>query len=329
MGATVLITDAPWGSTEIEEEVLSGVGAKVVRAQRGDEEELVRLAPDADAILTCFARVGPAVVDAARRLQVIGRYGVGTDNIAVAEATKRGILVTNVPVYCTEEVVEHALGLLLGLARSINVYDRAVRAGDWSLAVGAPMRRVAGRTLGVVGFGEIGGELARRARALGLRVIVHSRRREPVETGGFEFCELLELAERADFVSLHVPLTADTRGMISAEFLERMGPEAVLINCARGGLVDHDALARALERGAIRGAAMDVFDPEPLPADHPLLRSERLIATPHVAYYSEESMRELARRAAENVAAVLGGRQPAATVNPELLETERWAGLTP
>ena len=326
---TVLVTDTPWEGTEVEESVLDPVGAKLVRAESGAEDELVALVRDADAILTCFARVTPAVVAAGRRLRVIGRYGVGTDNIAVDEATRRGILVTNVPEYCTDEVVEHALGLLLSLARGIHRYDRAVRDGDWSVEPGVPIRRVRGRTLGVVGFGTIGRQIAARARALGLEVIVHGRDPEAVTTAGFEPAALLELARRADFVSLHVPLTVETRGMVDADFLAALGPDSYLINCARGGVIDHDALAQALAAGTVRGAAMDVFEPERLRADHPLLASDRLLATPHVAYYSAESMRELARAAAENVGAVLAGRRPASTVNAELLSDPRWAGLSP
>jgi D-3-phosphoglycerate dehydrogenase len=321
----VLVTDIPWDSPHVEEAVLDQ--ATLVLAERGDEDELVALVRDADAILTCFGRVTPAVVEAGARLQVIGRYGVGTDNIAVDTATDREILVTNVPVYCTDEVTEHVLGMLLSLVRGIHRYDRAVRRGDWSLATGLPTRRVAGSTLGIVGFGAIGRRLAERAAALDLVVVVHGRDPAAIEAAGFEPVDLDELAARSDFVSLHVPLTDATRGLVDARFLARMRASAYLINCARGAIVDHDALAQALERGAIAGAAMDVFEPERLPDDHPLLAQDRLLATPHTAYYSEESMRELARLAAENVAAVLGGRRPAATVNTELLERPRWAHL--
>ena len=326
---TVLVTDIAWDTTEIEAAVLAPAGARLVLAERGDEEELLALVPDADAILTCFAHVTAAVVAAGPRLKVIGRYGVGTDNIAVDEATRREILVTNVPVYCTDEVAEHALGLLLCMVRGIHRYDPAVRRGDWSLATGLPTRRVAGRTLGVLGFGPIGRRLAERARAFGLEVIVHDRNPDEVAADGFEPVGLEELARRSDFVSLHLPLTDETRGLVGARFLDGMRPGAYLVNCARGAIVDHEALARALEQGTIAGAAMDVFEPERLPADHPLLAQPDLLATPHTAFYSEESMQDLARLAAENVAAVLGGRRPAETVNPELLARPRWAHLAP
>ncbi|HEY8582828.1 MAG TPA: C-terminal binding protein [Capillimicrobium sp.] len=327
-GPLVLITDAPWGSTHVEEAALSEVRARVVLAGSGGAEEaLLELAPQADAILTCFAQVTAAVVAAAPRLQVVGRYGVGTDNIAVAEATRRDIPVTNVPVYCVEEVAEHVLGMLLSLVRGLHRYDRAVREGDWSLAPGLPTRRVAGQTLGVIGFGAIGQHVARLAQGIGMSVIASGRDDGPISRAGVEPVGIEELARRSDAVTLHVPLTEETRGLVDARFLSLMRPSAYLVNCARGAIVDHDALAQALADGAIAGAAMDVFEPERLPRDHPLLRSDRLLATPHTAYYSEESMTTLARLAAENVAAVLAGRRPAALVNPDVLTRPRWAHL--
>lgn len=319
----VLVTDISWPDTAIEDDVLASVDAATVLAETGEEDELVELVRDADAILTCFAHVTPAVVAAGERLRVIGRYGVGTDNIAVDEATRRGIPVTNVPVYCTDEVAEHVLAMLLAHARGLVPYDRAVRRGDWSLATGLPTRRVAGRTLGIVGFGAIGQTLARKARGLDLAVVAHDADEARVREGGAEPVGLLELAGRADFVSVHVPLVEATRGLIGREFMSAMKPSAYLFNAARGAIVDHNALLWALKAGEIAGAGIDVFEPERLPADHPLLAEERLLATPHTAFYSDESMRDLARLAAENVAAVLAGREPASLVNPQILEERR------
>ncbi len=307
----VLVTDISWPDTDIERAVLAQVDAELVLAPTGAEAELVELARDADAILTCFAHVTPAVVAAAERLRVIGRYGIGVDNIAVAEATARGIPVTNVPAYCLDEVAEHVLAMILSLVRGLHRYDRAVRAGDWSLATGLPTRRVRGSTLGIVGFGRIGQALAQKARALGMEVIAH----DPRDAGSVA---LLELAARADFVSLHVPATPETNAMIGAEFLAAMKPTAYLVNAARGAIVDQDALAAALAGGEIQGAGLDVFVPERLAPDHPLLVSDRVLATPHTAFYSQESMAELARLAAENVAAVLDGGRPATVINPEV-----------
>lgn len=325
---TVLVTDYTWDSTAIEQGILAEVGADLLVAESGTEEELVSLAPRADGILTCFAHVTPRVIAAAPGLQVIGRYGIGTDNIAVEEATRRGIPVTNVPAYCVDEVAEHVLALLLCLVRGIHRYDRAIRAGDWSLSTGQPTRRVAGTTLGIVGMGRIGQALARRAQGLGMAVVAHDDLAgAAMRDLGVEPVTLEELAERSDFVSLHCPATEETRGLVDAAFLRRMKPTAYLLNAARGAIVDQEALVRGLEDGEIAGAGLDVFVPERLPADHPLLQHDQLVATPHTAFYSEESVAELAAIAARNVASILDGRRPAAVVNPDVLALDRWAHL--
>jgi D-3-phosphoglycerate dehydrogenase / 2-oxoglutarate reductase len=317
----VLVTDHPWPSVDEEERTLASVGARPVFAETGAEDELVELVRDAEAILTCFAQVTPRVIESGPRLRVIGRYGVGVDNIAVDAATALGIPVANVPSYCEHEVAEHALALLLALARRVVVFDRSVRDGEWSLARGRPVHRIAGRTLGVVGFGRIGQMLARKAWGLGLTVVVHQPGLSDADAraAGVEAVPLDELAERADFVSLHLPLDERTRHLVGRDFLRAMKPTAFLVNTARGGIVDRDALLEALRDGWIAGAALDVFVPEPLAPDDPLLALPNLIATPHAAYYSEESLVDLGRLAAENVAAVLAGGRPASVVNPEVL----------
>jgi D-3-phosphoglycerate dehydrogenase len=307
----VLVTDYTWADTSVEAAVLAGVAADLVHARTGEEDELVDLVGDCDAILTCFKRVTPAVVRAGTRLRVIGRYGVGTDNIAVDVATELGIPVTNVPVYCADEVAEHVIALLFALVRGIPRYDRAIRTGDWSLASGLPTRRIAGTTLGIVGHGAIGQALERRARGLGMEVLVHTR------SGGVPLDRLLA---ESDHVSLHVPATPETERLVDGAFLAAMKPTAHLINCARGAVVDHDALVAALRDGTIAGAGLDVFAPEPLPDGHPLLALPNVVATPHTAFYSEESIADLARLAAQNVADVLTGRPPASVVNPEVLD---------
>jgi D-3-phosphoglycerate dehydrogenase / 2-oxoglutarate reductase len=326
--STVLITDVAWESTAIEEEVLSAVGARILLARSGEEAELLQLVSEADAILTCFRSVTGDVIRAGRRLQVIGRYGVGTDNIAVDVATEIGIPVTNVPVYCVDEVVEHVLALMLNLARGIGRYDAAVRRDNWALSAGAPLHRLSGTTLGIVGLGQIGSELARRASAIGLHVIAHDERATAARSVGAEATTLEELAARSDFVSLHCPLTEQTRHLIDSEFLAAMKPTAYLLNAARGPIVDQAALSHALSRGDIAGAGLDVFESEPVRANDPLLASDRVLATPHVAFYSEESLAELARRAARSVAAVLRGDSPDSVVNPEVLSLSRWQHLS-
>ena len=326
---TVVVTDHPWPSVEAEQEILGRVGATMTFADWSGGAGLEALVSDADAILTCFAEVGPAVVRAGTKLQVIGRYGIGVDNIAVDTATENGILVTNVPAYCQDEVTDHALAMILAFARQLVTFDRGLHAGNWSLEqVAHPIRRIRGPTLGIVGLGRIGLLLASKAHALGFEVIAHD-----IDSAAAKDCthvelvSLDELARRADHVSLHVPLVEATRHLVDEPFLRTMKPSAFLINTARGGIVDQNALVVALRDGWIAGAALDVFTPERIPVDDPLLSLPNVITTPHVAYYSEESLIDLGRLAAENVATVLAGQKPTAVVNPEVLSLERWRDL--
>jgi D-3-phosphoglycerate dehydrogenase len=293
-----------------------------VRSPRRDEKTLLRHVAGADALLVGTARIGAALLDAAPRLRIVARYGIGVDNVEVEEATRRGVVVTNAPGFCREEVAEHVLALLLCLARGVHLYDRALRAGDWTRAGARSVRRVAGQTLGVVGFGAIGRTVAERATGIGMRVIAHD---PVVDVTGAEPVTLEELAQRADVVTLHTPLTDETRGLVNERFLAAMKPTAFLINTARGALVDQEALTTALAEGRIAGAGLDTFVPEPLPAGHPLLESERALLTPHVAFYSEESVHDVRVRAAQAVAEALAGERPAETVNPAVFEHPRWS----
>lgn len=326
---SILITDHPDVNADIERAVLEAVGGRVTVAPSGAEAELLERAPEADAIMTCFAQVPPSVVLAAPRLQVIGRYGVGTDNIAVETATERGVIVANVPAYCVDEVADHAIALLLALARRITRYDSAVRNGDWALTTGKPIHRLAGQSLGIIGFGRIGRAVAARGHAFGLHVLGYDPRAADSEFSSHNVrrVTLEELLSASDFISLHTPLTKDTHHLINQDRLKLMKSSAFVVNTSRGAVVDLVALEQALRSGVIAGAGLDVFEPERLEQDHALLSLESVIATPHVAFYSEESIGDLQRLAAENVAAVLGGRRPASVVNPDVLHLPRWAGL--
>lgn len=307
----VLITDYTWQDTAVERRVLSQIGAEVIEAPNADEDNLARLAQGVSAIMTCFAHVTPAVIDAAAdTLKVVARYGVGVDNIAVDTATHRGIPVTNVPAYCVDEVAEHVLAMIFALERGLPTYDRAVRDNDWRLRADLGTRRIRGRTVGIVGGGRIGSALAERCEALRMRVLMHHPRSAP--TGDLS---LFDLLGQSDYVSLHVPLTPATAHMVDEHFLQAMQPNAYLINTARGGVVDPSALERALTLGWIAGAGIDVFEPEVLPAGHPLLAQPRLLATPHTAFSSRESIASLAEQAAQSVVDVLTGRTPVSVVN--------------
>ncbi|CAO5236280.1 C-terminal binding protein [Frankia sp. AgKG'84/4] len=314
----VLATDIAWPTDEVERAVLAAAGATLVLAPTGDVAELSALAADVDAILTCFAKVPAEVLDAAPRCRTIARYGVGVDNIDVEHATRLGMVVSNVPVYCTEEVADSALLAVLALARRLIPLTRDVAAGGWGRSVPGTSVRLRGKVLGLVGLGEIARALVPRARAIGLDVMAFSRSND-AEPGIRRAASLAELLGEADIVSLHVPLTDDTRHLIGAGQLAAMKPTAWLVNTARGGLVDTVALLDALDTGAIAGAALDVTDPEPLPVDHPLRRRDDVVLTPHTAFSSDGSLAELATRAAGNVVDVLRGRVPHSVVNPEVL----------
>jgi D-3-phosphoglycerate dehydrogenase len=320
-GLNVLVTDHPGPTVDIEAEVLAALGARLVVSASGSEDDLLRHAPDADAILTCFKVVSPAVVKAASRLQVIARYGIGVDNIAVATATELGIPVVNVPRYCADEVAEHAIAMMLALVRRLPRYDQALRGGDWQLKTGRPVHRLAESTLGIVGLGQIGREVAKRALGLSMRVLATT---SPGGSAGdvvpgVERVDLDTLLGRSDVVTLHVPSTPATRHLLDGPRLAALRRGAIIINCSRGAVVDLDALVSALRGGHLGGVGLDVFEPEPLPSDHPLLSMPDVIVTPHVAFYSEESLAHLQREAAENVALVLAGRPPRNIVNPGVL----------
>ncbi|MBG0566967.1 C-terminal binding protein [Actinoplanes aureus] len=318
MGARVLVTDVAWPTTDVERSVLAGAGAELILAPPGDTAALAALAVDADAILTCFRTVSAEVLDAAVRCRTVARYGVGVDNIDVGHATRLGMLVSNVPVYCVDEVADSALLGILALARRLIPLTRDVAAGGWGRTVPGSGSRLRGKILGLVGLGSIGSALAERAHALGLDVVAFSRSPRPVP-GVRWAASLKDLLAEADMVSLHMPLTDRTRQLIGAAELAAMKPTAWLVNTARGPLVDTAALLKALEHGTIAGAALDVTDPEPLPADHPLRTRDDVVLTPHTAFSSDGSLAELARRAATNVVDVLAGRLPATIVNPGVL----------
>jgi glyoxylate reductase len=263
-------------------------------------------------------RVDAELLAAAPRLRAISSCSVGLDHVDLAAATARGIPVGFTPGVLTETTAELALGLLFAAARRIVEADRAVREGRWRQAWDPELllgRDLAGSTLGVVGLGAIGRAVAVRARALGLRVLGFSRSRRAV--AGVETVELAELLARSDFVSVHVALTPETRGLLGAEALAQLRPGAILVNTARGGIVDEAALVSALRSGRLAAAALDVFEREPLPAGSPLLVAPHLILTPHIGSASVATRARMAELAAENLLAALAGRPMLRCANPE------------
>ena len=314
----VLLTDYAWPDLDIERNILAEYDAELVVAPDRDLATLSALARDADAIMTNWSDVPAALIDSAPKCRIIARLGIGLDNIDVRHATERGIPVTNVPDYCLIEVAEHTLALLLAMARKIGVFHENARARRYDMSAGFPLRRIEGQTLGIVGLGQIGRRVATKAQAFGIKVLATSRsRRDPMP--GVSWADLNELLSQSDFVSLHVPLTDETRHMIGAAELVRMKPTAFLINTARGGLVDHQALAAAIADGKLAGAALDVQDREPPDLSQPPYKHPRVIVTPHAAFYSTESVEELRRRVAHQVGTRLAGGRPENVVNPQAL----------
>ena len=319
----VLITDYVWPSTDPERAVLEAGGAEVVVAPDGSEETLAGLARDADAIMTCFAQVTENVVRAAERCQVIGRFGVGVDNIAVATATEMGIAVTYVPDYCVDEVSDHVMALLLAWNRRIALFDRSVKERGWgSQPLTMRMMRLRGKTIGIVGFGRIGQAVAVKAGAFGMNVLAADPFVDAsvVESCGGSLVELERLLGDSEFVSLHTPLSDGTRNMIGRDELAAMRRDAFLINAARGPLIDEEALYNALSSGDIAGAGLDVMVDNVPSQDHPLLAMENVIITPHVAFFSQESTLELEQRAAAEVVRVMHGEMPDNLVNSAVLQ---------
>ncbi len=287
-------------------------------------EQLLGKVVEADGILTnIMDRIDADVFQAAHRLKVVSQLGVGVDNIDVAEATRRGVLVGNTPGVLAKATADIAFGLLMSAARRISEGDRWLRAGNWKMQY-HPMvwlgAEVHGATLGIVGMGQIGVEMAKRARGFDMRVIYYSRTRKPeLESElGMEYFEPSDLLSTADFVTLHIPLTLETRHFIGERELQLMKPTAILINAARGAVVDSQALYTALKEGWISGAALDVTDPEPILPDDPLLSLDNLVITPHIGSASIDSRRRTCLLAARNVVAGIQGKRLEACANPEV-----------
>jgi D-3-phosphoglycerate dehydrogenase len=320
---TVLITDYAWPTLDPERGVLDPVGARLLVAKTGSREELVELAPEADAILCNWKRVDKNVIREAKRCVTIGRYGIGLDNIDVATATSLGIVVTNVPAYCLDDVADHTMALLLACNHKVCWFDRDIKQGRYDLQAHLPLRRLRGKTLGLAGFGKIGHSVAQRAIAFGLRVLALQPRSNSrgADFPGVEFVPFDQLLEQSDYISLHLPATEQTMGLFDRSAFEKMKPGVVLINTARGSLIRQQDLIEALDSGQVSAAGIDVWPTEPLPPGDPLAIHPRVIATPHSAFYSDEALLELQNTAASQVAAVFSGRRPANIVNEIVLSS--------
>jgi D-3-phosphoglycerate dehydrogenase len=302
----VLLTDHPWPGTDIESTLCAAAGIELVEAPAGaSEDQLVALAANVEGIITCWAPVTAAVIAASPHLVVVSRLGVGVDNIDVRAAARRGTTVTRVPDYCMEEVSDHVVGLVHAWARGIASFDRAVRAREWNGGTLA-LRRVRDLTIGIWGSGIIGTRTAEKFSALGCNVVLDDR--HPERAGTFTCLPVSELVRQSDVVSLHLPLSEANRNLVDEAVLSGMRSESLLVNTSRGGLVDVDALAAALDLGRPGFAALDVLPDEPHVPD--VLRRDDVLITPHVAFSSVQSVRELRQRATEELVRVVTGQAP-------------------
>jgi D-3-phosphoglycerate dehydrogenase len=305
--------------TAINEEqgVFAAAGIPFRRIAARTEEEYARDCGEAQALLVQYGRLSRRVFEALPRLQVVVRYGVGYDGVDLAAATDHGVQVANVPDYGTDEVANHAVALLLALARKLTRLDRQTRSGRWDVFRVGQITRLAGRTVGLLGCGRIGSSVARKMAGFD----VHLMACDPYISAfppGVLPVSLERLLAEADYLSVHCPLTAETRHLLDAARLAQLPPTAVLINTARGGIVDTAALVEALQSGALAGAGLDVLEDEPIDPRSPLLTMEQVIVTPHAAWYSEEGRSDLKRKAAEEAVRVLRGERARHCVNPEV-----------
>lgn len=316
----LVITDCDHDTIDEELAVAATRGLALELAQCRTEDDVIAAARDADAIVVQYAPITDRVLAALPRLRAIGRYGVGVDTVDVAAATARGIAVCNVPDYGTEDVSDHAIALALTLVRGIVQFDRAMRDGEYALSHAKPLHRTKETVFGVVGLGRIGLATARKARALGFSVLGCDRRDDPIASSdGITVVDFETLLSQSDVISLHVPFDDTTRHLIDAVAISQMKHGAMLVNTCRGGVVDTAAVVEALRSGALKGAGLDVFEEEPLPAESLLYDLPGAALTPHAAWYSEESESELKRRAVENVIDVCEGITPRDILNPEVL----------
>ena len=318
----IAVADSPFPNLNPVEAVLSELDAELVMADEPTVEGILKVASQADGLMVTYGQITADVIAGLEKCRVIGRFGLGVDNIDIEAATKAGIAVVYVPDYCVDEVSDHAMAMLLDLARKVSFSNSLVQAGRWEMPAVTPLSRLRGRTLGLAGLGQIPRAVAPKAQAFGLKVIAFDPYidKDVAAALDVELVDFEALLKSSDYVSIHVPMMPETENLFGADAFAQMKPDALLVNTARGPLVDIDALAKALDSGEIGGAALDVMPVEPPPADSPLLGRDNVILSPHTAFYSVEALDELQTKTARGVVDVLKGEKPVYPINPEVLE---------
>ncbi len=308
----IAVADSPFPTLDPARKALARISPELRISKSTNPDDIVAVAKDADGLLVTYAKIDRGVIERLDRCKAIGRFGLGVDNIDLPAARAHGITVTYVPDYCIHEVSDHAMALLLALTRKVPFSNQLVQAGRWEMPAVVPIHRLAGRTLGLIGFGNIPRALAPKAKAFGLNVVAHDPfvAPEALQAAGVAGLSLDALFTTADFVSVHAPLMPSTHGLFNAAAFARMKRGALIVNTARGPLIDEDALVAALDSGQLGGAALDVVTVEPLDKDSALLGRDNVILTPHTGFYSVEALEELQSKCAGDVARVLSGEAP-------------------
>ena len=316
-----VITDYVWPNLDIETKILNDNDIEVVDCNKKTDEELKKELVDADAILFCFRDINSEILSVTENCKVASRYGIGVDNIDIAKCTDLGIVVTNIPDYCLEEVSDHAIAMILSLNRRISDHSNMVKNGGGNdLNLNIPVQRISNATLGIVGFGRIGKTIANRVSGLGVKCIAYDPLINP---GTFidevSIVDFPELLRKSDFITVHVPLNDSTYHLFSENEFEQMKNNCILVNCARGGLIDEVAASKALSGNKIGGIGLDVIEDTSKSPNSPLFRNQNVIITPHTAFFSKASGEELQRRTAEEIVRVLGDSRPENFINPEVI----------
>jgi len=318
----IVITESYHPTLDNEMDIIKEIDAELILKQCKTEDEVIECAWDADGLMVQHAKISRKVIQHLEKCKIIARYGVGYDNVDVKAATEKGIMVSNVPDYCIDEVSSHAIALLMTLSRKIVPLNNSVKEGKWTYLVAEPIYKLTGQVLGIIGLGRIGTAAARKGLGIGLKVIAYDPYVSKSELE-VEFVDFQTLLETSDFISLHCPLTEETYHILGEKEFRKMKKNVFVINTARGPVLDEKSLYNALRDQVIAGVAVDVTEPEPPSPDNPLLSLDNYIITPHTAWYSEESQKELQKETARAVVAVLKGGKPRSLVNPEALKNRR------
>ncbi len=312
----VAVADSVFPNLDPARELLAGIGAEIQLAAEPTPDAIMKLAKDADGVLVTYAKITGDMIRQMTKCRVISRFGIGVDNVDIPVATEKGIVVTKVPDYCIDEVSDHAMALLLSAVRKIPMGTDQVHAGTWKMPNFVPIHRLRGSVLGLAGFGRIPQLVAPKAQAFGMKVIAFDPYlpKEVFDKAGVEQVDFPTLLKRSDYISVHSPLTPETKGLFGADAFKQMKKGAYIVNTARGPVIDEQALAAAIDSGHIAGAGLDVMTTEP-PVNSPLIGKKNVIITPHTSFYSDESLVELQTKAAQEVANVLTGKPARNPVN--------------